>query len=390
MTPKASATDAMRWNSVMPPQTAASVCKTAAACRVRSWKWRHRPASISPVATLIGVRRASRAWFSMSSGPNGSSIQYGFQDSNRLTASRAVGRSRHALLASSIASTSGPTAERTAARALVFGLGRPAYLRLHRTEAKFKVGLHLGTRIVRSFAVQVVSAAGVGGHGICRRGAEIFPERLSDGAYIKIPQRNLENAQARITEPRRPAGSAPRWISSHRPRTRCGPGRPRVARGDDGTPTRKVGPASCPRSRSRCLEHFSGMDPAPAYSCGVTDRRRADRRPARQAGQRTVRAASMPLIRAMSGASCPLLLTIHQDLLEHTRQRTRHASKKKKTADKNIQHIRMRTSAPDEDPIRCRRTSTTCIVDHRIGVLGLADRQQSRLRRTVPQLARLQ
>ena len=65
----------MRRNSVIPPHTAASVCKIAAASLSNSSLKRQRPASISPVATGTGVRCASRAWLSMSSGLNGSSIQ---------------------------------------------------------------------------------------------------------------------------------------------------------------------------------------------------------------------------------------------------------------------------------------------------------------------------
>lgn len=41
----------------------------------RSSLWRQRPASISPVATMTEVRLASSAWFSISSGLKGSSIQ---------------------------------------------------------------------------------------------------------------------------------------------------------------------------------------------------------------------------------------------------------------------------------------------------------------------------
>src|SRR6266545_2401571 len=64
-------------NSVTPPQTQASGCPIDAARRVTSSLKRHLPASSSPVAIGMAVSVARRSWLLMSSGENGSSIQYG-------------------------------------------------------------------------------------------------------------------------------------------------------------------------------------------------------------------------------------------------------------------------------------------------------------------------
>ena len=77
MTPFRSAYAEILRHSVMPPQTAASDWRIRAPLASINSLKRQRPASISPVATLILVRRARAACKSIASGEKGSSIQYG-------------------------------------------------------------------------------------------------------------------------------------------------------------------------------------------------------------------------------------------------------------------------------------------------------------------------
>src|SRR6266446_8057450 len=64
-------------HSETPPHTRASVCRICAAPLSRISLKCQRPVPISPVATVTRVSFARRAWLSISSGKNGSSIQYG-------------------------------------------------------------------------------------------------------------------------------------------------------------------------------------------------------------------------------------------------------------------------------------------------------------------------
>src|SRR6185437_13372706 len=130
----------MRRNSLMPPQTQASVCRIISASLSSSSLKRQRPPSISPVATGTGVKRASRAWLSMSSGPNGSSI--------RLAPD----------------------------------------LDLDRGEALADIAGDFLAEHVRRLAGKVVAAAGISGHAVGARGAEIFVERQLRRTGVAVPE----------------------------------------------------------------------------------------------------------------------------------------------------------------------------------------------------------
>ena len=140
----------------------------------------------------------------MSSGPNGSSIKYGSYFSYARTNDNAVGRSFHALLASSISLISGADAFAHRGDALLFFRdgGALADLHLDGGKACFDIALHLVGQHVGGLALEEIPAAGVGRHAAACNGAEKFVQRQLCGPGVAIPESGIEGADAAHYDPR--------------------------------------------------------------------------------------------------------------------------------------------------------------------------------------------